>query len=64
MQYLNQVLSTWHSANIKTLADAKAYKATPTTSSETKKQDNKLMTHSYTAEELNSLFDNLDEVEI
>lgn len=64
MQYLNQVLSTWHSANIKTLADAKAYKATPTTSSETKKQDNKLMTHSYTAEELNSLFDSWDEVEI
>ena len=64
MQYLNQVLSTWHSAEIKTLDEAKAYKSTPTTTAAAQKQDNKVMTRSYTTEELNSLFDNLDEVEI
>lgn len=63
MQYLNQILSTWHNANIKTLDDAKAYKSTPTQTT-TQKPDNKVITRSYTAEELNSLFDNLDEVEI
>ncbi len=63
MQYLNQVLSTWHSANIKTLDEAKAYRATPTQTNSAK-TDNKVMTRSYTTEELNSLFDNWDEVEI
>ena len=63
MQYLNQILSTWHNADVKTLADAKAYKSTPTQTT-TAKADNKVMTRSYTTEELNSLFDNLDEVEI
>ena len=64
MQYLNQILSTWHSNNISTLDQAKAFKSTPAASSVESKKDNKVVTRSYTTEELNALFDNIDEVEI
>ncbi len=64
MQYLNQILSTWHSNNISTLGQAKAFKSTPAASSAESKKDNKVVTRSYTTEELNALFDNIDEVEI
>ncbi len=65
MQYLNQILSTWHNAGLKTLAEAKAYKnAAPVSNSTSTKPDNKVITRSYSASELETLFDNLDEVEI
>lgn len=61
MQYLNQVLSTWHSAGIDSLEKAKAYKGVPT--GEVTNQ-NVVKGRSYTADELDAMFTNLDEVEI
>lgn len=62
MQYLNQILSTWHSNNITTLDDAKKFKTAPV-EKPTEKQ-NSVNRRSYTDEELSAMFTNLDEVEI
>lgn len=66
MQYLNKLLSEYHTAGINTLDDAKKYytkdvkgasKATNPSSKEAKKRD-------YSKKELDSLFDNIYEIEI
>ena len=61
IQYLNQILSTWHSQNINSIEQAKQYKAPI---KETAQTTNTVVGHSYTPDELSSLFDKLDEVEI
>ena len=58
IQYMNKILSSWKSQNITTLDKAKANSIfAPTTKVENKADK-------YTKEQLNSLFSNLDEVEI
>ena len=60
MQYMNKVLSSWKSLGVTTLEQAKANSLSASSSLETqvKKSDK------YTKEQINSLFSNLDEVEI
>lgn len=60
MKYLNQILSTWHSNNITTLEEAKKYKA-PVQQTSAEVNINR---RSYTDEELQAVFTNLDEVEV
>ena len=68
MQFLNKILATYHSNNIKTVSEAeslsktieenkKAKSATPTANKKPKERE-------YTAEQLNGLFDNIMEIEI
>ncbi len=62
MQYINQILSNWNSQNIKTLDKAKQHKpaianTTPVTN------NNTVTTRSYSADELNALFDNLENID-
>ena len=60
MQYMNKILSSWKSKGISTLDKAKENTifTAPTQQEQIKKSDK------YTKEQLNSLFSNLDEVEI
>ncbi len=56
MQYLNKLLSNWHSSGLKTLDKVKDYKI---------KEDNTTFIHNnYTTEQIKSLITNLDEVEV
>lgn len=64
LQYMNKVLSKWHENNIKTVDEAK--KCTDLTK-ETKtitSNCNNYQTRDYTSEQINSLFTNLEEIEI
>lgn len=60
MQYMNKILSSWKSLGVTTLEQAKSNSLSTSSSYETqvKKSDK------YTKEQINSLFSNLDEVEI
>ena len=58
MQYMNKILSTWKSKGVVTLEQAKANANFVADNTQVKKSDK------YTKEQLNSLFSNLDEVEI
>lgn len=67
MQFLNKILATYHTNNIKTVAEAESLskviedsKKKPTTTTANKKPKQR----EYTAEELNGLFDNIEEIEI
>lgn len=60
IQYVNRILSLWHEATITTIEQAKEFKA-PT--KETKSKFN-YSNRKYTKEELNSLFTNLDEIDL
>ena len=60
MQYMNKILSSWKSKGINTLEQAKAN----TTFTAPVQQDQVKKSDKYTKEQLNSLFSNLDEVEI
>lgn len=70
MQYLNKILASFNDKNIKTLEDAKKlnidFIASNTTyissGNEKPKNTNVVKTHSYTKEELDSFFTNLDEI--
>lgn len=61
LQYFSKLLSIWHDKNIKTVENAqKCLSITiPNTSAQAK-----LEGHSYTSEQLNALFDSLEEIEI
>lgn len=63
MQYANALLADWNDKNLRTLKEIKAQPVTINqgSSKETKKA---FTSRSYSEEELNALFDNLDEVEI
>lgn len=63
MQYLNKILSEYHNAGVVTLQDAQNYKiATVSTSNKISPKDAK--TREYSKKQLDSLFDNIFEVEI
>ena len=65
MAYVNKILSNWRKNEVKTLDDAKNYSSVEKlvkTEDEPKKSD--FITHSFSSEELNALFDNLDEVKL
>jgi len=58
MQYMNKILSSWKSKGVTTLEQAQANSTFVADTTQVKKSDK------YTKEQLNSLFSNLDEVEI
>lgn len=60
--YLNKLLVYYHDNNIKTVDDAKCNTFEPAGSTSTAKH--KVITHSYTKQEFNSVFANLDEIDI
>ena len=64
MIYINKILSNWKENNIKTLEQAKQTNLdiVPAKKAEIKKEE--FVTHSFSSEELNALFDNLDEVKL
>ena len=72
MQYLNKILTSYYQNNVKTLEDAQKLdnefvsKISSDYSQNYNKQKscNTIITHSYTEEELNSFFTNLDELDI
>ena len=54
VSYMNTLLSAWFKAGIKTTAEANAYKFEKSATTETK------VTKTYTSDQLNAMFDNLD----
>ena len=71
MQYLNKILSNYYQNNVKTLQDAQnldkssqVATVTPYKGNTEKKQNNVVITHNYTDEELNSFFTNLDKLDL
>ena len=65
--YVNKILSNWKEQNIKTLQQAKNLQNLQKNAQKTEKADQKqpeFLTHSFSSEELNALFDNLDEVKL
>lgn len=61
IKYLSRVLSDWHSKGIKSVDDAK--KTTPLTSSNIK-TDKNFTGRSYSPQEINALFQSIDEVDV
>ena len=67
MAYINKILANWKENNIYSLEDAKSFAAKVDKSTQRADFDNKkkeFITHSFSSEELNALFDNLDEVKL
>jgi len=62
MQYLHRILSQYHSQNVKTVDDAKKIKSFEP--SKQKASTKKVEARDYSQKELNSLFDNITEVEL
>ena len=61
ISYMNKILSTLHSQNKHSASDVASYLAkTSTTATET----NKIEKHEYTKQELDALFDSLDDIEV
>ena len=58
MQYMNKILSSWKAKGVNTLEMAQANSSFVSVDNQVKKSDK------YTKEQLNSLFSNLEEVEI
>ena len=63
MQYLHRILSQYHSGNVKTVDDAKKIK-TNDFNSKPSVPSKKVESRDYSQKELNSLFDNITEVEL
>lgn len=62
MQYLNKLLSLWHTQGVKTIEDCKKHQITETQGA-TKTTQN-YTNRNYTKTDLNALFDNLEEIEL
>ena len=65
MTYINKILSNWKEENINTLEKAKNHQKLPSKTEKTPQKAEKkpeFLTHSFSSEELNALFYNLDEV--
>ena len=62
MQYINKILSNWKEQNITDITQAQQTKQIAVNNAPEQKQE--FMTHSFSSEELNALFDNLDEVKL
>ena len=66
MAYVNKILSNWKEQNIDTIEKAKAQgtKLAEIKPKEKEPKKQEFVTHSFSSEELNALFDNLDEVKL
>ncbi len=64
MQYLNKLLSLWHSNNVKTIAEADKYVLESNQASKPSKPARNFTGRDYSKTDLNALFDNLEEVEL
>lgn len=67
MQHVNNILTMWHEKGLKTLDEIKTSKVdnvTPTVKKDNSFVGKSFTQRSYTNEELNALFDNLDELDI
>ncbi len=62
MQYMNKILSSWQALGIKTLEQVKAQPVAAPSSP--KNNPSAVVSHDYSKEQLNSLFDSLEEVDI
>ena len=62
IQYLNKLLSNWHTNNVKTLEEAKNCKLPEMNNKENDSKE--IKGKSYKKEELDALFDSLEEIEI
>lgn len=61
ISYMNKILSTLHSQNKHALADVNAYLSNNNTSTA---DTNRIEKHEYTKQELDALFDSLDDIEV
>ena len=64
LQYMNKVLSKWHENNIKTVDEAKKCTGLTKETKTITSNCNNYQTRDYTSEQINSLFTNLEEIEI
>lgn len=62
ISYMHKILSHWHEKNVNSVEEAEKLSAPQ--SAKVTKNEPTFQTHSYTKEEMNALFDNLDEVDI
>lgn len=62
MKYLSRVLSDWHNKGISTIEEAK--KTSPLTENTKPQQKQNFTGRSYTREQMNALFDSIDDIEI
>ena len=62
MQYLNKILSLWHTSGVKTIEESKKHTITESTPANKVTQNYSNRTYSKT--DLNALFDNLEEIEL
>ena len=62
MQYMNKILSTWSNNNVTTLEQAKSQ--TPPADTTAKSNPAAIKGHNYSKEQLDSLYDSLEEIEI
>lgn len=64
MQYLNKLLSLWHTNNVKGIDDCKKYVIEEKLQVKPSKQTRNYSNRDYSKTDLNALFDNLEEVEL
>ena len=64
MQYLNKLLSLWHTNNVKDIDDCKKYVIEEKLQVKPSKQTRNYKNRDYSKTDLNALFDNLEEVEL
>ena len=64
MQYLNKILSSWHSSGVKTVEESKKIRFTETTTAPQQKTNQNFAGRDYSKTDLNALFDNLEEIEL
>ncbi|MBO7526402.1 MAG: DnaD domain protein [Clostridia bacterium] len=64
MQYLNKILSYWHTNGVETVESSKNFQLADQTNTKAKPKQNYKEQRDYTKTDLNALFDNLEEVEL
>ena len=64
MTYINKIIASLNENNIHGEKDIKKYLEKSTSQKQTIPAKQNYMTHNYTSEELNAVFDSLDDVEI
>lgn len=64
LKYLSRILSDWHSKGIKTLDEAKNTSPLTNNSTISNKKDGNFTGRSYSSQELNALFQSIDEIDV
>ncbi len=64
MQYLNKLLSLWHSQGVQTIEDARKHTISETSFAKPQKVTQNYTNRTYSKTDLNALFDNLEEIEL